>query len=64
MPSWLRSSGLEVRILIVDERPLEPEVTVEVLGTGEEKTVPIGQISSSQGDAEIYSNADEILRPE
>lgn len=53
---------MEVDVLVIDERELEPVVTVRVLGTGDEIRVPIGRLVSSSGDIEIYRNADEILK--
>lgn len=64
MTTWLRSNGLEVRILTIDERPIEPEVEVEVVGTGETKWVQIGKLVSSSGDAEVWGSASEVMRDE
>lgn len=61
MATFLRKNGLEVDVLVVDERELEPIVTVKVIGTGEEKKVPIGQLSSDRGDLAVYQAADEII---
>lgn len=62
MPTWIRSSGLEIDVLTIDETHLEPMVTVEVIGTGEIKEVPIGGLVSSEGDVQVYQQADKIIQ--
>lgn len=62
MPSWLRPGGMEVDVLVVDETELEPMVTVRIIATGEERIVPIGKISSSEGDLSVYREANEVIR--
>lgn len=62
MAIYLRPDWTEVTVLVLDESgDKEPEVTVRVEETGEERTVGLGMVYADDHWPEIYRSAEKRI---